>query len=156
MAHLKKYKISASIIAITAVALSLAACSAPTDPAASLDFESAVRHHLDAVESRDLETFKSTLTKSDELYVIFPGGGLLDSTQAVVDFHREWFTDSDWVFDTKIVKTIPGTTQSTALVKYEFRDTADGPARQAWLVLTFQLEDGSWRLIHDQNTRIEN
>ena len=136
--------------------LVLPACSESSRSKSAPDFRTAVRHHLDSVENRDLETFRSTLTQSDELFVIFPGGSLLDSTQSVIDFHRDWFKDQDWVFETEIVKTILGETQSTALVKYEFRDTVNGPARQAWLVLTFQLEDGSWRLIHDQNTRIEN
>lgn len=139
----------------TLVIFSLAACSVSSELPEAPNFKNAVRHHLDAVETRDLETFKSTLTQSDELYVIFPGGGLLDSTQAVVDFHQNWFQDKDWVFKTQIVKVIEGKTQSTALVKYDFQDTADGPTRQAWLVLTFQLEDGQWRLIHDQNTRID-
>ncbi len=119
------------------------------------DFKTSVRQHLDTVENRDLEALKNTLTETNDLNVIFPGGSILDNTQAVINFHQDWFTDENWIFKTEIVKVIEGTTQSTALVKYNFQDSADTEPRQAWLVLTFQLEKNSWRLIHDQNTRID-
>lgn len=132
--------------------LASTACSAPS--VATPDFRESVERHLTSVESRDLETFKTTLTASNDLYAIFPDGSYLENTQAVIDFHREWFSDTEWVFDTEIDKIIEGTTQSTALIKYSYKDTSDGPPRFAWLVLTFQIENGEWRLIHDQNTRI--
>lgn len=119
------------------------------------DFRETLRIHLDAITGRDLATFESTLTGNDDLMVIFPDGAALDSTQAVVDFHREWFSDPKWVMEPEVVKTIEGTDQSTALVRYQYRDTPDGQPRSAWLVLVFTLEDGQWRLVHDQNTRIE-
>lgn len=147
---IKAYVKIISIILLVAICLGCV-----SDRKAIPDFKSSVRHHLDAVENRDLETFTKTLTKTNDLNVIFPGGGILENTQAVIDFHRDWFKDKEWVFKTKIVKVIEGTTQSTALVKYDFQDNIDSAPRQAWLVLTFQLEDNSWRLIHDQNTRID-
>lgn len=131
----------------------LVACTSSSS--APPDFQNAVEQHLETVEIRDFEGFKSTLTRTEDLNVIFPGGTMLSNTQAVLDFHKEWFKDSDWVFEANIVKIIEGTSQSTALVNYSFKDTADGAPRKAWLVLTFQLEDNRWRLIHDQNTRID-
>lgn len=118
------------------------------------EFRPAVTHHLNSVETRNFDAFRSTLTKTNDLNVIFPGGTILEDTKAVLEFHKTWFNDKDWVFDTQIVKVIEGATQSTALVKYSFKDTAKDVPRQAWLVLVFQLEDNEWRLIHDQNTRI--
>ncbi|MEO9461206.1 MAG: nuclear transport factor 2 family protein [Marinomonas sp.] len=139
--------------ALTAL-FALSACT--SQPASKApDFQTAVEHHLETVETRDFEGFRDTLTRTDDLYVIFPGGTALESTAEVLDFHKNWFEDREWVFDTEVEKVIEGTTQSTALVKYSFKDTADGPPRFAWLVLTFQLENNEWRLIHDQNTRIE-
>lgn len=132
----------------------LSACSVPASVEAP-DFRASVENHLQAVETRNFEEFRSTLTRTDDLHVIFPGGTRLESTQAVLDFHEDWFRDTEWVFDTEIDKIIEGTTQSTALIRYSFKDTPEGDPRYAWLVLTFQLEDGEWRLIHDQNTRID-
>lgn len=134
--------------------LALLACQADQSAVAP-DFKSSVERHLASVENRDFETFKSTLTTTQDLAVIFPGGTQLPTTQDVIDFHKDWFKNKDWVFETEIRKIIEGSDQSTALVHYSFRDTAQGAPRYAWLVLTFQLEDNEWRLIHDQNTRID-
>jgi len=139
------------IIFATSLAAACQSEQAPTSP----NFKTSVEAHLASVEGRDFETFKSTLTSSNNLAVIFPGGTQLATTEEVLDFHKEWFKDKDWVFDTEIRKVIEGSDQSTALVQYSFRDTPNGEPRHAWLVLTFQLEDNEWRLIHDQNTRID-
>jgi ketosteroid isomerase-like protein len=130
----------------------LAACEAkaPTRP----DFRTALDAHLAAISARDLEAFEATITAGDDLYVIFPNGVALETTQGVVDFHRDWFTDDQWRFDPSVVKTIIGVDMATALLKYDYRDTPHGEPRTSWLVLVFKLEDGAWRLVHDQNTRI--
>ena len=47
-----------------------------------------------------------------------------------------------------------GADMAAAFMKYDYRDTPDGEPRSAWLTLIFKLEEGEWRLIHDQNTRI--
>ena len=142
-----------SLTIIFAAGLMTACQNEPIPPRP--DFKTSVAAHLASVEGRDYETFKSTLTTTNDLSVIFPGGSQLATTQDVLDFHQEWFKDKDWVFETDIRKVIEGQDQSTALVRYSFRDTADGEPRHAWLVLTFQLENNEWRLIHDQNTRID-
>lgn len=138
---------------VTLVAMS--GCSGVGDVAAP-DFEQSVRQHLRSVETRDFNGFRETLTTSNDLNVIFPGGTILKDTQAVLDFHKNWFKDKEWIFQTELIKIIVGSDQSTALVKYKFQDTPDDPPREAWLVLTFQLEANQWRLIHDQNTRISD
>lgn len=119
------------------------------------DFKQSVLRHLQSVENRNYPAFKETLTHSTGLNVIFPGGSILEDTQAVLDFHKTWFQDETWIFKTNLVKVIEGSDQSTALVKYKFQDNAKDEPREAWLILTFQVENNEWRLIHDQNTRID-
>ena len=126
-----------------------------TPPQKSPDFRAALDNHLKMVTSRDLEGFKATLTKGDDLKVIFPNGSELPSTKDVVAFHSEWFQDKDWIMEPDVVKVIEGSDKATALIKYAYRDHAEGPPRSSWLVLVFALEDGEWRLVHDQNTRID-
>ena len=137
-------------------AIALAVCS--TSQAESYDkspaFDKALKRHLDAILAKDLEAYQATLTGSDDLFLIFPGGALIDSTEAVVDFHRQWFEDAEWIMEPEIIKTIQGNDQATALLRYQYRDSADAEPRTSWLVLVFRLEDGQWRLVHDQNTRI--
>ncbi len=133
-------------------ALWLAACSEATT--ARPDFRAALDTHLAAIAAKDLDAFRPTITGGDDLYVIFPNGAALETTEQVLAFHEDWFGDPDWRMDPEIVKVIEGADMATALLKYDYRDTPDGAARTSWLVLVFKLEDGAWRLVHDQNTRI--
>jgi len=144
-----------SIELLAAICLLGACTPAEMPPEKAPDFRAALDNHLKMVTSRDLEGFKATLTKGDDLKVIFPNGSELPSTKDVVEFHTEWFKDKDWIMDPEVVKVIEGSDMATALTKYTYRDNADGPPRYSWLVLVFALEGGEWRLVHDQNTRID-
>ena len=130
----------------------MAANAADTAP----DFRTALEKHLNAVQNRDLDTLVDTLTTSDDLQVIFPDGSRTIGTQAVIDFHLEWFKDKNWIWTPTIDRIVEGGEQSTALVKYTYQSNSADSKRTYWLVLVFQLENGSWRLIHDQNTNILN
>lgn len=135
----------------------ITACS--TAPAAvpvnAPDFEQALKIHMGAVTSRDLATYESTLTHNDDLLLIFPNGKPIETTAGIVEFHRAWFEDKDWIFEPEVVKIIKGSDMATAVIKYNYRDNAQTEPRTSWLVMVFQLEDNEWRLAHDQNTRIE-
>ena len=138
--------------------LALAACEMKTTATATKarpEFDAALQRHLDAITSRDLDELTATLTAGDDLNVIFPNGAVLENTDAVVAFHREWFADDQWRMDPVVVKTIEGADTATALVKYDYRDAPDGAPRSSWLALVFKIEGGEWRLVHDQNTRID-
>ena len=54
----------------------------------------------------------------------------------------------------ELIRIIEGEDMAMALYSYAYRDTPDGEPRSSWLMLLFKLEDGVWRLVHDQNTRI--
>ena len=142
--------------AAISAALMLAAC-APGGEAkpARPDFRPALEAHLAALSARDLEAFKATLTTGDDMRVVFPNGSVVDTTDGVVSFHEEWFKDPDWRWDGEIVDIIEGEDLAVAFMKYDYRDTPEDEPRSSWLALVFALEDGAWRLVHDQNTRIE-
>jgi ketosteroid isomerase-like protein len=133
-------------------ALLIAACEARTS--VQPDFDAALERHLGAIQSRDLEAFVSTLTSGDTLYTIFPDGEALTTPAQAIALHKEWFADRDWVWEGEVVQKIVGTDLATALMKYDYRDAPESAPRSSWLVLVFRLEDGEWRLVHDQNTRI--
>lgn len=139
---------------VAMVLMLMSACS--TTGSAGPIFSESLEAHLAAIANRDLAAFEETLTSSDDLYVIFPDGEPLTTTSAVIDFHKKWFADSQWIFEPTVIKTIEGHDMSTALVKYRYRDTAKGVPRESWLVLVFRLEGTKWLLVHDQNTRLAN
>ncbi|MCA8887508.1 MAG: DUF4440 domain-containing protein [Parvularculaceae bacterium] len=139
---------------VVAGLVSLLLVSACAQSAPRPDFRVALDAHLGAIAAKDLDAFTPTLTSRDDLMVIFPNGSVIETTQGVVDFHRDWFADDQWRMDPQVVKIIEGDDLSTALLQYDYRDTPDGEPRSSWLVLVFKLEDGQWRLVHDQNTKI--
>ena len=126
----------------------------PKGAAGRPPFRPALRAHLDAIENKDLAAFKPTLTTREDLRVVFPNGEVIETTDGVIAFHEEWFRDANWRWEGEVVNIIEGVDMAAAFMKYEYRDTPDGAPRAAWLALIFKLEDGAWRLVHDQNTRI--
>lgn len=141
-------------ILIAAFALVLAACDAGDAVSARPDFRPALDAHLAAIQARDLEALKPTITSGEDLLLVSPGGEVIETTEGFVALHEEWFKDANWRWDGEVVKIMEGEDMAAAFVKYDYRDTPEGEPRSSWLLLLFQLEDGAWRLIHDQNTRI--
>ncbi|MEZ5921498.1 MAG: nuclear transport factor 2 family protein [Parvularculaceae bacterium] len=136
------------------IAFAFAFLIAGCDTASKPDFRKVLDAHLAAIAARDLEAYEATITSGEEMTLIFPNGETLEKRDDVVAFHKEWFADPSWRMDPEIVKVSGGEDLSYALIKYDYRDTPEGEPRAAWLVLIFKLENGAWRLLHDQNTRI--
>lgn len=42
-----------------------------------------------------------------------------------------------------------------ALVKYDYRVKAEDKPFSTWLIYVFQLQEGEWRIVHDQNTALD-
>lgn len=125
--------------------------SSETDSGQGL-LQRTVEAYVEAVENRDLEGVLATITTSDSLPLIFPDGTILRTRQQYVDFHREWFADEGWTMEMEQVSLLEQGGLGIALMRTTYTDSA-GP-RQAYLVLTFGRENGEWRLVFDQNTRI--
>ena len=117
-------------------------------------FQEALDAHFNSILTRDIEAYKLTLTKSDALPMIFPDGSYMPTRAEVEEFHTNWFKDKNWRMNFEEVTRIVGKDIASVLVRTAFQDTPDGAPRFAYLNLLFQLQDGEWRLIHDQNTRI--
>ncbi|MDY7094338.1 MAG: nuclear transport factor 2 family protein [Acidobacteriota bacterium] len=137
----------------------LTACSGlgtSTAPAPAPDtedeFRKAVSVHVDAVQNRDLETLLDTITTGEDLTLIFPNGTTYSTRKEYVDFHREWFADESWTMEMVPESFLVRGDLGIALMRTTYTDEA-GP-RQALLSLTFTREEGQWRLVFDQNTRI--
>jgi len=146
-----------------AVGVLLAACagasrSSATAPSSAPPFRAAVEAHLSAVARRDMDALLPTLTGGHELTMIAPDGHKFSTRREYVDFHRQWFAaKDDGKFEIEIIRTIESPALGHALVKYRYssKDESGTPrATVAWLALTFALENGSWRLVFDQNTLI--
>lgn len=142
--------------AVTAIALLVVAACATTG-ATSPNFDDALRTHLNAVTSRNLEALEPTLARTDELILIFPNGSMTRTKAEYLSFHREWFASTSWSMEFTPEWTRVSGNTAQALLRTRYRDTADdGSAidNRGLLLMTFELQDGAWRLVTDQNTRV--
>lgn len=135
--------------ALAAALLVTAGCQPAPPP-----FQEALDKHFQSILDRDLETYKTTLTKSDILPMIFPDGSYMPTRAEVEAFHKTWFENKNWRMRFEEVSRISGKDMASVLVRTAYQDTPEGAPRFAYLNLLFQLQDGEWRLVHDQNTRI--
>ena len=121
----------------------------------SSDFDTALQQHFAAISNRDIEAFKSHLTTDVKLYTIVQTGHAFTTPAETISIHQDWFKDPDWIWVGSLVHKVVGDDVAMALVKYEYRAKADAPPISSWLTYVFQLQNGQWKIVHDQNTALD-
>ncbi|MBI5191429.1 MAG: nuclear transport factor 2 family protein [Nitrospirae bacterium] len=119
------------------------------------NFDKALQDHLDAIRNRDIEAFKAHMTRGDTLYTIVQNGHVFTTPAEIIAIHEEWFKDPNWIWDGSVVNKVVGEDMAMALVKYEYRSKAEDKPVSTWLIYVFQLQEGEWRIVHDQNTSLD-
>jgi ketosteroid isomerase-like protein len=135
-------------------------CAAPRSSAAPAPpFRAAVEAHLAAIAAREMDGLLPTLTGGNDLTMIAPNGYKFDTRQQYIDFHRQWFaTKDEGKLAAEIVRLIESPALAHALIKYRYSSRDKAGKTQvinSWLTLTFALEEGTWRLVFDQNTLLD-
>jgi uncharacterized protein (TIGR02246 family) len=125
-------------------------------PATEQNIDAVFAAHVKAVQSRDLPALERTITSGEQLTLILPNGTQTSTRQAYVDFHKEFFSTRTWTLQFEPVSRSIGADFAVLTTKSLYQDVVDGkPYRsRSWVTFTFQKEQGQWRLIHDQNTRL--
>lgn len=143
------------IFLATAICVTIAGCQSIPDAPRS-GFDETLDRHVAAIQSRDLDGIEATITRDESMVLIFPDGTRYTTRDQFLGFHREWFADKDWVMTLEPIRRWHGADYGYGLYRTSFDPDGAGPTppRAAWLSLGFRLEDGEWRLVHDQNTRI--
>ncbi len=119
------------------------------------DFDAALQSHFDAIANRDLEAFKAHMTKSNTLYTIVQNGHAFTTPKEIIAVHEQWFKDPNWIWKGEVVHKVVGDDMAMALVRYDYKPKPDDDGFSTWLIYVFQLQDGEWRIIHDQNTALD-
>ena len=119
------------------------------------DFNTALQKHFAAISSRDIEAFKSHLTKNDTLYTIVQNGHAFTTPSETIELHKQWFKDPSWIWEGTVVHKVVGEDMAMALIKYQYQAKADDAPFTTWLTYVFQLQEGQWRIVHDQNTALD-
>ncbi len=145
----------------TALTIALALAAATTTLAAPItiadkDLAAVLDAHVKAIQARDLAALEKTITSGDALDLILPNGKRMTTRKEYVDLHREWFSTTNWTWTLEplAVTTANNMAIVTARTRNEERDGDATAWSENWLSLAFRKEDGQWRLVHDQNTRI--
>ena len=138
------------------LAVATSACATTPSDSAAPSFEAAVERNLAAVTARDHRALADTITEGERLLLIFPNGHATYSRADYLAFHREWFADPGWTMAFERIALDVGGGYGHALYRTTYDGDGNGPdePRSSFLTLGFRLENGQWRLVHDQNTRI--
>lgn len=119
------------------------------------DFDLALQQHFDAIANRDLAAFKSHLTSHKTLYTIVQNGHAFKTPDECIDIHAEWFKDPNWIWEGSVVHKVVGADMAMAVVKYTYRPRPEDTPFETWLTYVFAIEDGAWKIVHDQNTALD-
>ena len=119
------------------------------------DFDQAIHAHFDAISNRDIEAFKKHMTQGDTMYTIVQNGHAFKTPAEIIAIHEEWFKDKNWLWEGSVVHKIVGEDMAMALVKYDYRTKVEDTPLSTWLIYVFQLQEGEWRIVHDQNTSLD-
>lgn len=119
------------------------------------DFEKAIQNHLDAITHRDIQAFKAHMTRGKTMYTIVQNGHVFTTPEEIIAVHEEWFKDPNWIWEGSLIHSVVGEDMGMALVKYNYRKNAQDTAVSTWLVYVLKIEDGQWRIVHDQNTSLD-
>lgn len=106
---------------------------------------------MESIATRDIDRFGGTLATQD---VRFVGGDgrIIEGRENVVAAHRGWFMDDAWTFEPEILWTREEQRAGWALTRVRYRERES--ERQFLLLFLFIEEDGTWKLLYDQNTPV--
>lgn len=119
------------------------------------DAQKAIDHHLETIYARDLDGYAATL--HDDVVLVLPTGATFVGKAAVVDFHREFFADTDWTQILAEKARTVGEHTASALFEADYTDVdpSGAPIHRRYLVgLVFTRVDEEWLLLHDQCTPV--
>ena len=119
------------------------------------DFDAALNAHFAAITNRDIQAFKSHLSLGDTLYTVVQNGHAFKTPAEIIAIHEDWFKDPNWTWNGTVVRKIVGEDMAMALVRYQYQPNKETAPFETWLIYVFQLQEGSWRIVHDQNTALD-
>ena len=117
-----------------------------------------MQRHLDAVSNRDLETLQATLSPQGKMQLILPDTEIMNSADEFMAYHREWFQDTTWTFDAKILNTETGDRLGMAITEIVYREPdRNGKPYYNRMIVSYDLEktNGQWYVIKDHASSVE-
>jgi len=122
------------------------------------DFEAVLQKHLNAVSYKDLNTLKSTMSPEGKMQLILPGSEIISTVDSFINYHKEWFQDTTWTFETKILNTEIGDKIGIAITEIIYREPdRNGLPYFNRMIVSYGLEkyNDKWYIIKDHASSIE-
>lgn len=154
---MKKILITGRMLLLLTGAALMAQCKTkPASPGQHDSFEHTLQVHLNAIQHANLTALAPTV--GDSVVIILPNGARVDSKNAFMKFHEDWFKMKNWQWNAHILRTKTADSLGYAMVQYKYEEKDSVGAVQyqsnAYLVLIFKNSPQGWQLVHDQNTKI--
>ncbi|MEZ4802315.1 MAG: nuclear transport factor 2 family protein [Gelidibacter sp.] len=121
-------------------------------------FITTMQKHLNSVSNRDLSTLESTMHPNGKMQLILPGTEIITGVDGFMEYHKNWFNDSNWTFETKILNTEIGDTFGMAITEIVYREPErNGMPYFNRMIVSYDLEkfNGNWYIIKDHASSIE-
>lgn len=122
------------------------------------NFTETLQTHLAAVSNKDLQSLKGTLSPDGKMHLILPGSEVIATVDRFIEYHEEWFQDTTWTFETKIIHTDIGPKIGTAITEIIYREpNRAGKPYFNRMIVTYVLEitGDQWYVIQDHASSIE-
>jgi ketosteroid isomerase-like protein len=123
--------------------------------AALNEFSQTATKFLTSVKERDFNTFKKFFREDLEFTAILPGGKVINDVSTFMASQSSWFNGKTGSFDFSFQRTeMSGDLGSAhATVDYKNVDAGGKPFElEIYITFLFRKVDGSWFLVHDQNS----
>lgn len=121
-------------------------------------FTNTLEAHLRAVSTKDLELLKSTMSPEGKMQLILPGNEIIHSVDSFLVFHEEWFQDTSWTFETKILSSEVGERIGVGITEVVYREPErNGKPYFNRMIVSYALErlNDQWYIISDHASSIE-
>ena len=92
------------------------------------------------------------------MQLILPGMEMMNSAEEFMAYHREWFQDTTWTFDTNILNTEIGDRLGMAITEIVYREPdRNGKPYFNRMIVSYVLEknNGQWYVIKDHASSVE-
>lgn len=114
---------------------------------------------LTSIENKDIDLLKSTLSPSGEMELILPNTKTTYTVDEFVNLHEEWFKDTSWTMETKILNIEPGKYIGTATTEAIYREPdRNGKPYLNHMIVSYVLrknKDDLWYLIKDHASSLK-
>lgn len=121
-------------------------------------FTALLEKHLRSVSERDLNTLAGTLSPQGDMILILPQSPLRTKSSEFMDYHREWFQDTTWNFETKILTSDVQNNMGIAVVEALYSEPErDGKPYFNRMHVSYGLRkmNGNWYVVKDHASSIE-